>query len=104
MLAISIYLTLSYIAIFNIVISWPNSKVNTISIGLSNDRNPVSKIFFPFGKFYMIISITMAPKPYIEPLALEELKLQGRKKYDGVVFSRYSWVECFANDLSIFWA
>ena len=35
---------------------------------------------------------------------LQELKLQGIKICGDAVFSRYSRVKCFANDLSIFWA
>ena len=33
-------------AIFNIIISWPNSKVNTITIKLSKIENLLSKNFF----------------------------------------------------------
>ena len=33
---------------------------------------------------------------------LYELKLQDIKNWDSVVFSRYSRVKCFENDLSIF--
>ena len=48
----------------SILISWPKSKVNTISVELSNDR--VSTIFSLFAKFYTTISTEMFLKPFIE--------------------------------------
>ena len=33
---------------------------------------------------------------------LQELKLQGIKIHDGVVFSVYSWAQCFAIHVSVF--
>ena len=66
-------MTSSKIAIFNITTSWPNSKVNAVSI----DRiieNPILKIFSLLAMFYMIITSTIAPKPYIEPLISRESK------------------------------
>ena len=41
-------------------------KFNIISINLSNNRNRVSKICSLIAKIYMIISIYMAPSPYIQ--------------------------------------
>ena len=55
--SISIQLILSKIVIFDIVISWQNSNVNTI-LYRSKYRiieNPISKIFSLFAKFYMMI-------------------------------------------------
>ena len=43
-------------------------KVNAISIEKSkqsNNRKTLLKIFLPFAKFYMMISLKMALKPYI---------------------------------------
>ena len=39
---------------------------------------------------------------YIASYTLQELKLQGTKIRDGVVFSRYSRAQCFAIKLSNF--
>ena len=55
-------------AIFIIIISWLNSKVNTITIKLSKIENLVSKMFSLFAKFYVKISTNMAPKPSIKTL------------------------------------
>ena len=43
-------------AVFNIIISWSNSKINTISIELSNNQKNHELIFLAFDKLYMITS------------------------------------------------
>mgnify|MGYP001801886341 CR=1 FL=1 len=39
-------------------------------------QNPVSKIFSPFAKFYMIILTKIAPKPYVKTLIPKISNLQ----------------------------
>ena len=74
--SISIISTLWKIVLFSIVISWPNSKVNTILIKLSYNRKPCIWNILTIAKFYMIISTKMAPKPFAANIKAMILKIE----------------------------